>query len=233
VGCGLCVEQCPASALSLRDGEVVWDEKACVGCDRCISVCPNYASPKIRHMTPDEVAAIARSYQPFIRGISVSGGECMLHPDWLRELFSLSNETGLGTLIDSNGTVPFAGHEDLLEVSDGVMLDVKAWSSEVFEHLTGSPNKVVLENLALLADAEKIQELRIVVVPGWNDPEDAICGIADTLGPRTATTPLKLIRFRRFGVKGALANAASPTDETMSALEALASAHGFSHVEIR
>ncbi len=233
VGCGTCVEQCPAGALSLLDGQVRWDKAACVQCDTCIHVCPHKASPKIEWLTPHDVFEIVHSYQPFIRGITVSGGECMLHPDWLRELFGLCREVGLGTLIDSNGCVPFEKHADLLDVADGVMLDVKAWDPVVFKHLTQGNANTVKQNLAFLAERDKIEELRIVVVPEWNDPEATIAGIAQTLGAKTATTKLKLIRFRRFGVVGQLADAASPTDERMAELEQLARETGFTQVELR
>ena len=231
--CGECVGQCPSGALRIEGGHVRWDKSACVQCDTCIHVCPHKASPKIERLTPREVFDVVHSYQPFIRGITVSGGECMLHPDWIRELFGLCREAGLGTLIDSNGCVDFSCHEDLLEVTDGVMLDVKAWDDEVFRHLTGHGNDVVKRNLALLAERDKIEELRIVVVPGWNDPKETIAGIAETLGERVADTTLKLIKFRNFGVVGELAAAASPTDERMAELEALARSHGFGDVQIR
>ena len=231
--CGLCIEQCPAGALYREGRHVRWNKDACVQCDTCIHVCPHKASPKIEWLTPQDVFATVHSYQPFIRGITVSGGECMLHPAWMRELFGLCRGAGLGTLIDSNGCVDFAEHEDLLEVADGVMLDVKAWDAEVFEHLTGGDVATVKRNLALLAARDKIEELRIVVVPGWNDPEATIAGIAETLGDKVATTRLKLIRFRHFGVVGALAEAASPTDERMAELEACAREAGFAQVELR
>ncbi|MBR3326053.1 MAG: YjjW family glycine radical enzyme activase [Atopobiaceae bacterium] len=233
VSCGTCVEQCPAGALTLQHGHVRWNKAVCVQCDTCIHVCMHRASPKVECLTPNEVAEVVCSYQPFIRGVTVSGGECMLHPEWLREFFSLCRAAGLGTLIDSNGCVDFSTHEDLLAVTDGVMLDVKAWDSEVFRKLTSGDVNVVKHNLAFLAEREKIQELRIVVVPGWNDPEATIAGIAKALGERTANTTLKLIKFRCFGVVGELANASSPTDQRMAELSEMAHDFGFTDVQLR
>ena len=231
--CGLCVEQCPAGALYRQGKHVRWNKDVCVQCDTCIHVCPHKASPKIEWLTPGEVFDTVHSYQPFIRGITVSGGECMLHPEWMRELFELCQKAGLGTLIDSNGCVPFERHDDLLAVTDGVMLDVKAWDEDVFARLTHGDVSEVKQNIAYLSKRDKIEELRIVVVPGWNDPEQTIAGIASMLGGRVMTTKLKLIRFRRFGVLGELAEAASPTDERMAELERLAREAGFSQVELR
>ena len=233
VGCGACVDGCPADALRLEGGEVLWDERACTGCDACIGSCPGFASPKIRRLSAEAVFEQVAGYAPFIRGITVSGGECMLYAAWLRELFSLAEGAGLGTLIDSNGTIPFWEHPELMEHADGVMLDVKAWDPAVAERLTGQSPELtsnIKRNLAWLADAGKLEEIRIVVVDGWNDPEAVIAGCAETLGARAADVRLKLIRFRCFGVKGALALAPSPADERMAKLERLAAESGFENV---
>jgi len=233
VSCGACVARCPAGALRIEGGRVMWDRDACVQCDTCIRVCPHRASPKVMWMDADEVFRIVRSYQPFIRGITVSGGECMLQPGFVRELFARCRAAGLGTLIDSNGCVDFSAYPDLLAVTDGVMLDVKSWDADVFMRLTGAGNGVVKRNLAYLAERDKIEELRIVAVPGRTDPERTIARIAEVLGARAATTTLKIIAFRPFGVVGELADMPAPADERMAELEALAHAAGFGDVQVR
>ena len=90
VQCGTCVKQCPAGALSFdENGKVAFDPSKCVQCDTCIHVCPNDSSPRTFEMTPEEVYAKVKKQIPFIRGLSVSGGECMLWPEFLTELFRL------------------------------------------------------------------------------------------------------------------------------------------------
>ena len=84
------MDECPAGALALNGKTVSWGEKKCVSCDRCIAVCPNYASPKIREMSAEEGFEEVSGNLPFIRGITVSGGECCLYPEFLEELFGLS-----------------------------------------------------------------------------------------------------------------------------------------------
>ena len=117
VQCGTCVKNCPAGALSMgTDGKVKFDPAKCVQCDTCIHVCPHDSSPRTCEMTPEEVYARVKKQIPFIRGISVSGGECMLWPEFLTELFRLAKQDGLGTLIDSNGMIPFEDYPELMEV---------------------------------------------------------------------------------------------------------------------
>lgn len=232
VNCGACVKTCPVGALSLVGGRVAWDSDACVNCDTCIRTCEHLSSPKIHYMSAREVFEVARGHMPFVRGITTSGGECMLREDFLRELFSLCAEAGLGRLIDSNGTVDFSEHEELLALADGVMLDLKAWEDSWFCSLTGTDGRTVRKNVTYLAERGKLEELRVIVTEGFNDAEAAVEGAAGLLGARTGDVRLRLMRFRPFGVRGAMAHAATPGDERMDALEARAHKLGFGRVVV-
>ena len=131
IECGACVNKCPAGAL-LKDenGHILYDADKCAECDTCIKVCPHDSSPRVHLMSVEEVYDKVKKQVPFIRGITVSGGECMLHPEFLTELFIRAKVDGLTTLIDSNGTISFAQYPELLEVTDGVMLDIKAFDEK-------------------------------------------------------------------------------------------------------
>lgn len=213
--------------------QVVWDEARCAGCDTCISLCPHSSSPKVKYMTAAEVFAAVEGNIPFIRGLTVSGGECTLYPGFLTELFRLAQAQGLSCLLDTNGMVELAQFPALMDVCDGVMLDVKAWDVEVHSALTGSGNEPVKRNLRFLAEAGKIAELRVVCLPGEVDAEAVIQGIKDTIGSQVSRIRLKLIKFRKYGVRGRLAESESPAEEYMQALKAQAEALGFQDVVIR
>jgi pyruvate formate lyase activating enzyme len=232
VGCGACVRACPAKALKMVCGAVEWDQDTCVKCDTCIHVCPSHSSPRILYLDAKQVFKRVKSYMPFIRGVTCSGGECMLYPKFLSELFGLCRSVGLGCLIDSNGTVDFTEHQDLLALSDGVMLDLKCWDDAWFVSLTGTDGKTVRKNLAFLAEQDKLTELRIIVTVDHNDPEAAVCGATEVLGEKVTSTRLRLMRFRHFGVCGEMEDAPSPTDERMNAMRELAKSLGFGTVVV-
>lgn len=230
--CGLCVSKCPKGALSMVDNIVTWDDLKCVNCGTCISVCPNYASPKVKYMEASEVYKEIKKNIPFIRGITVSGGECMLYPLFLRELFTYAKEDNLSCLIDSNGTIDFSKYPDLLSLADGVMLDVKSWDNLVFKRLTGASNEIIKKNLSYLDKINKIEEIRIVYHKDFVDAKDAILGISKTLN-KSSNIKLKLIKFRNNGVRGLMSKLDSPTDVEMNELLQYAQFLGFRNVEIR
>lgn len=232
IHCGDCVATCPVGALTWQDGKVCWDPSICVNCDTCIKTCKHYASPKILEMTPEEVFHEIEKNVPFIRGITVSGGECSLYLPFLRELFQLCHEKGLTTLMDSNGMIAYP-RDDFFSLCDGVMLDIKSWDENVYHALTGFSNRVVKENLAYLSSIDRIQELRIVCVPGRVDVKACLDGIKETIKEKVATTHLKLIQFRNMGVKGELSAHPSPSQEEMQQYYDYAVSLGYRDLEIR
>ncbi|MBQ8816007.1 MAG: YjjW family glycine radical enzyme activase [Lachnospiraceae bacterium] len=244
IHCGACVGKCPAGALSIvqeptdtmgaKKSRVVFDPAKCVACDTCIHTCKHDASPRIQWMNADEVLAEIQKQMPFIRGVTVSGGECMLYPEFLTELFAKCKELGLHTLIDSNGMVDFSLYPDLLAVTDGVMLDIKAFREEDHVRVTGSTNETVLQNAAFLAGEDKLYEIRTVVVRELFDPAEVIVSIAEFLRPFTDIGRLryKLIAFRPFGVREQYQIYESPDASYMQQLRLVALQAGFKDIVI-
>jgi pyruvate formate lyase activating enzyme len=233
INCGKCVSKCPKGALSFKDNKVVWNKDLCINCDTCINVCLNHASPKIMNLEASEVFKIINKNKPFIRGITVSGGECSLYPEFLEELFELCHKNNLTTLLDSNGMVKLEEHRKLMDLTDGVMLDIKSWNQNVYQKLVGFDNTIVKENLAYLNKVNKIEELRIVYVKGYVDAYNCIDGIKSVIGENVSNVRLKLITFRQNGVKGILKDYPSPTREEMQDLYNYATQQGFKNIVLR
>lgn len=226
--CGACVEKCPKKALYLEEGVVRFYPERCCGCDTCIKSCSFGCSPRIRYLTAGEVYERVRRQVPYIRGITVSGGECTLYPEFLEELFMLCRRDHLGTLIDSNGTLDFEKYPGLLECADGVMLDIKAWDEEEHRKVTGRSNGMVLKNAEFLARRGKLFEVRTVVVPGLFDCERTVRETA-RLAARyldQGDIRYKIIAYRPMGVREAYAHYPVPDKELLNGLAELAREEG-------
>ena len=231
VSCGACVPYCKPQALRIENGKVRYDIGKCVLCDECFHHCPHGSSPRTREMTARQVMDQVRKNMPFIRGITVSGGECTQWRDFLLELLTLARDEGLTTLLDSNGSYDFSSDPQLMAVTDGVMLDVKAWSRRDHLAVTGRDNETVLRNLRWLGETGKLTEVRTVIVPNLFACTETVEAVSRVLAETHSTaTRYKIIRFRPMGVREAYKSLTAPTDEQLLFLRDLAVSHGLKDV---
>lgn len=232
--CGICVEHCPGKALALSNGKILFSPGKCMECDACIRNCPNGSSPRAVEMTAGEILEAVKEGMPFIRGITLSGGECTLQAEFLKELLPEVREYGLSVLLDSNGSYNFSYDQELLALIDGVMLDIKACSQQEHRGITGRDNKIVLDNLMFLAREGKLEEVRTVVVPELFCAEDTIRHTAEILAPFLEKKAIryKLIAYRPMGVRSQYRSLRSPEPEEMERLKKMIAAYGFPDVVI-
>lgn len=233
ISCGECARVCKTGALYIADNAVKYDREKCVQCDECIHHCKNLSSPKTSLLTTDQVMSEVAKNVPFIRGITLSGGECTLQRDFLLELFVKAKKMGLGTLIDSNGSYDFSRDEELLSVTDGVMLDIKAWNITEHKSLTGKTNETVISNLKYLLSANKLCEVRTVVVPKLFNCRETVERVSDILVlTKNEDIRYKIIKYRPNGVREEFKTLFAPTDEYLTALKEIAINRGCKNVTI-
>lgn len=238
IACGKCVHTCPGKALEIIKGDkpaenkVVFHKELCIGCDNCIHNCPHDSSPRTTVMNEDMVMVAVRKQMPFIRGITVSGGECMQNAAFLEKLFRLAKDEKLSTMIDTNGTIDFSDKEELLKLTDGVMLDIKAFDEEAHRYITGATNDIVLKNAVFLAEQEKLFEVRVVVSPNLYDAQSSVRSIAQLLKAynQKKSIRIKLISYRPMGVREAYKFLEVPGAEYMNNLSVILEEQGFSDV---
>jgi len=205
--CGDCIPACPQQALSLTGGGIVFDPTACNQCDLCLLACPINANPMVQHLDVADVLTVIRCNLDFLTGITVSGGEATLHLKFVIALFSaIKSDPALARLtcfVDTNGHLGTGSWARLLPVTDGVMLDIKAFSRARHLALTGRGNDKVLASARIVQAAGKLYELRYLMVPGMNDQEEeiaALIGLAHELGDGLR---IKLNAYQHHGVRGA------------------------------
>lgn len=204
--CGDCIPACPAGALSLCGGQIVFDATTCTRCDACLAACPVSANPMVQHLDVAEVVALLRRYRPFLTGLTVSGGEATLQAGFIAALFAAvradADLAGLTCMIDSNGHLGIDGWKRLLPVTDGVMLDIKAFDPDLHRALTGRTNARSLASVRHVHGQGKLHELRFLMIPGRTDSAaeiDSLIGFARSLG---APIRVRLNAFQHHGVRG-------------------------------
>lgn len=58
-GCGLCARKCPKQAIDIKNPHIV-DEKKCLSCMRCVSICPRHA----RKCSQEKLEALKEKLEP-------------------------------------------------------------------------------------------------------------------------------------------------------------------------
>ena len=190
--CGICTKVCPTQCLTMENGIVHWDKEKCIECDNCLKACKNCSCPRTTYMTVEEVIKAIENTRPFISGITLSGGECMLQKEFVIELCEEVKKLGLTAFIDSNGSIPFYGDDRLMKAIDAVMLDVKSYDKEEHKMLTGQDNEMVFKNMEYLASINKLYEIRTVIVPDILNNEKNVDSISKRLSELNPSIKYKL-----------------------------------------
>lgn len=194
--CGLCVQTCPTQALTMEDSLVKYDITKCVNCDECIKTCKHNSSPKVSSYTPETLYNAIKKYLPFTRGITFSGGECMLQAEFISEFSKLVSKE---ILIDSNGSIDFSKYPELLNSIGGVMLDYKASNDEFHQRLCNYTNEMVINNIKYLLNNNKLKEVRIVILPNYEcENLNTINSAIELVGKNV---PIYLQFYRNHGVR--------------------------------
>jgi len=178
-------------------------------------------TPLARVVTIGQLVDDVRAIAPFLSGVTVSGGEATLQAPfvaaWFAALRDDPDTARLTRFVDSNGCADDATWDLLLPVTEGVMLDLKALDVATHRELTGLGNAQVLHSLDRLVAERRLAEVRLLVVPGHNDSEEALRSTGDYLAQHAPGVPVKVIAFRPHGVRAAARHIPAPTDDERAA----------------
>jgi pyruvate formate lyase activating enzyme len=229
--CGICVDACPSSALSIRDDAIAWDESKCKDQETCIRFCPFFSTPKTKMYPPKQLWEAIAPRSDYLSGVTVSGGEPTLQIDFLCHFFFIVKlMSDLETMIETNGHVEKDKLSQLLSHLDLAYVDLKAWDPDLHKELTGQDNARTKNTIRYLAQAGKLGAVRVTVVPNYTDTIENANQTARFLKSINPETPLCFLKFRPHGVRGAAQNWHSPSDETMDLMVQVAKSAGLKKV---
>lgn len=180
--CGKCVTVCPSGALTFDNSPVLNPEK-CTLCGKCALWCPADAiSVCGKTMDTETVFREVRKDKAFYEtsggGVTVSGGECMLYPDFVAELLDKCKKDGIGTAVDTAGNVPFGSLGKVIPFTDIFLYDIKCVTPDVHKKFTGVVNNRILDNYKLLISMGKRVIVRVPMTTECNANDEEFPKIA-------------------------------------------------------
>ena len=154
--------------------------------------------------TADELIEKAVKYKSYMNssggGITASGGEATLQPEFLAELFAKAKEQGIHTCLDTTGFVDIEKIEKVLDNTDLVLLDLKHMDDEKSKELTGVSIQKALKLAKHLESRNIPVWLRHVLVPGITDSEDNLAKIGEFAASLNNVQRLELLPYHSIGV---------------------------------
>ncbi|MBS0909669.1 pyruvate formate lyase 1-activating protein [Tatumella sp. JGM118] len=180
------------------------------------------------------------SYRHYIKasggGVTASGGEAILQAEFVRDWFRACKEAGIDTCLDTNGFVRRYDHviDELLDVTDLVMLDLKQINDEIHQKLTGVPNHRMLEFAEYLHKRGQNTWIRYVVVPGYSDDDASAHQLGQFIAPMDNITKVELLPYHELGKHKwttmgedyQLEGVRPPPKETMERIKAIIASYG-------
>ena len=249
--CGQCLSACPSAALA--PGPTVYSEteqtdlqvvrilrEHCDGCGRCVAACPAraLAMAGVDRTVAELMTIIVRDqayYQKSGGGVTLSGGEPMGQHRFSAALLGACRERGLHPCLDTTGHAPWSHYELVLPHVDLVLLDIKHMDPERSCRIVGVPNALILENARRMASAGVALQIRIPIIPGYNDAKENLCRTAEfccDLG--VAVRQVQILPYHRLGMAKyerlqrpyPLPDVLPPTDAHMEKYKQLIASYG-------
>ena len=186
--CGRCMQACPKGAILIVEDaqfsaasesmEKVWrihiDRDLCDDCAICAESCPSnalYVCGK-RWSVDDVVARVLKDrhfYEASGGGVTLSGGEPLSQIAFAADFLKACKGCGLNTALDTTGFASEDSVRAVLPYTDLFLLDLKHMDSRSLERTVGVPNEPILRNAKLIAALGGKIQVRIPVIPRFND----------------------------------------------------------------
>jgi pyruvate formate lyase activating enzyme len=188
-----------------------------------------------KEMTVDEVIEEVAKDESFYRntggGMTISGGECLLQPDFCAALLEEAHNNGINTAIETACNVPWVFVEKVLPHVDTMLHDHKLTIPERHKKWIGADNKRILENFKKAY--ETFPNIRFIartpLIPGVNDDEEHIRAVLAFIRPHKNVIEYELLPYHRFGTGKyeflgkiyELSDFTTPSDESVQRLQAI------------
>ncbi|WP_102867725.1 pyruvate formate-lyase-activating protein [Pseudovibrio exalbescens] len=176
-----------------------------------------------------EILKDVASYRTYFNtgggGLTVSGGEPLAQPEFLKTLLLGAKKMGVHTAVDTSGYLGTKVDDELMDLIDLFLLDIKSWVPSTYKHVTGVELEPTLAFAKRLAELKKEVWVRFVLVPGLTDATENVEGVAKFVASLGNVTRVDVLPFHKMGenkwqdlgMKYQLSTTESPTLEATEA----------------
>ncbi len=199
-GCPLNCAWCHNPECIKKQPQTMYYPEKCIGCGECDGGC--YSGARVvcgKEMSTDDVlreVLLDKEHYKSNGGVTFSGGEPMLYPDFVLELAKKCRENSIGTAIETS-MIYF--RPDIFEYIDYIMCDIKIFNSEIHKKYVGVENGTILENIKRADALGKPILVRTPIIPGVNDTPENIRDTAEFVSHLKNAVGYELLPYHPLG----------------------------------
>lgn len=200
IHCGKCTEACPEHH-KIHGNDMVFLRASCATCGKCAENCPSLAlslcgEEKTVSELFEEINKDSHYYTSSGGGVTFSGGECLLYPEFLSEIAKTCKDNKIHTAVESAFFVPWKNVKKMYPFIDLFFADLKIPDGKLHREYTGASNELIIENIRKISNVHNCIIIRIPLIPGVNDNEQSMIEfsrIINTFG--TGIVGVELLKY--------------------------------------
>jgi pyruvate formate lyase activating enzyme len=204
--CGKCLESCPNGSVIVNDdGNIAIDRSKCIQCGKCAEACEPKAIELIGYTISvkdllDTINQDGLFYSYSGGGITLSGGEPLMQPEFTVAVLEAALHAGLLTAMETSACAPYSYLKAACDHLDFLIVDLKTMDRDAHKEATGFSNDRIVSNIKkLLKDYPQLPlTIRIPIIPGFNDSKASVRDMAQFLG-KNGSAKLELLSYHRLG----------------------------------
>jgi pyruvate formate lyase activating enzyme len=204
--CGECAKSCQRRAISLLSQHISLDRANCALCGNCSRACPSDALSIAGKQTSveeilEEIERDRAFYEESGGGVTFSGGEPFLQPDFLSALLKECKERAIHTTVDTCGFARYEIIDGIRDKVDLFLYDIKTMDNGRHRKYTGASNEQILRNLKKLAENGSKIVISFPIIPGINDDDKNVTRTAKFVSSLPNLQQVNLLPYHRAGIE--------------------------------
>ncbi len=198
IGCRTCIDTCQLNALFLDENGMKIDRNLCNSCGDCVNECPSTAIRMFGKWWElddlfEEINKDKIYYDTSKGGITISGGEPTLQPEFLLSLLKKCKDNDIKTALDTCGYVSKEILKSILPYIDLILFDIKEINTEKHMEFTGVSNEKILKNVLWISNYQEKNDkkiwIRTPIIPNYTASKENIRKIGEFIVNNLNNTP--------------------------------------------